>query len=153
VQRADADYLLGLLAAADGNAVLAYAHASALDSISATTPASHRLADVVRATAARQRGKCVDALVHLDRSVAPVWFGVAASAATESGGFDRFLRADCLSRLGRHQEAIPWFAALERHVLYDLAMLRPALLGQLRSYRAVGDTRSAAEIERRIAAW
>ena len=152
-RRANAAYLLGVLAAARGNMALAHAQATALDSIDADALTPHRLAAIVRAAAARQRGRCDDALVYLDRSTTPIWLGIAASSATASGSLDRYLRADCFARMGRHQEAIAWFTALEQHTLYDLALLRPALLGQVRSYRALGDTRSAEETVRRMAAW
>ena len=152
-RRVTAEYLLGILAAARGKDASARLHAATLDSMDADAFTPHRLAEVIRAVSAYHDGHCDEVLRYLDRSTTAVWLGVVASSAGASSGYERFLRADCLAQQGRHQEAIAWFQTLEHNTLYDLAMLRPALRGQARSYRALGDRRSADDIERRIAAW
>lgn len=152
-RRVTAKYLLGILAAARGANAIARLHAAALDSMDADALTPHRLAEVIRAAMAYHDGQCDEVLRRLDRSITAIWLGVVASSAVASSGYERFLRADCLAQQGRHHEAITWFGTLEHNTLYDLALLQPALRGQARSYRALGDHRSADDIARRIAAW
>lgn len=148
-----AEYLLGALSAARGDSRAAASHAAALDALNAHRRAPHRFAEIVRALDAAREGNCVSVIHHLDRAATPEWLGVVASDARSSGGFERFLRARCLARSGRRQEAIAWYATLEQNSLFDFAFLKPSLVAQAALFRALGDARSADDIDKRIAAW
>jgi hypothetical protein len=147
-----AEYLLGVLTAARGSAD-ARAHAATLDAMTDSTFAPHELAAVVRCVAAFHDGRCVETLAELDRARPRFWLGVVASAALANNGLERLVRSQCLARTGKPREAIAWYATIEQNTLYDLALRMPALRGKASAFRALGDQRSADDIERRITAW
>ena len=80
-----------------------------------------------------------------------IWLGMIASQALVGDGLMRLLRADCMERQGRYAEAISWYGTIEHNSLYDLALLQPALRGQMRAYRALGDARSVRQLTLRLA--
>ena len=145
-------YLLGLLAVERGDHRSALRDAAALAGMKDVWRDPRTLAEVIRAYAAFHEGNCNATLTHLDRSTSPIWLGTVASAVLASQGFERFLRAECLQKMGRHREAIAWYSSLEENSLYDLSFLGLALRGQAAAYRALGDTLAAAPVEARLAA-
>ena len=144
-------YLQGLLAATGGATDSVATYASALDAFNDPRYATRQLAEIVRAHAAYRRGDCTQTLTHLDRATSTYWLGIVASQALASDGFARLLRAQCLERQARYREAISWYGSIMRNTLYDIALRQPALRGQERVFRALGDARSADDVAMVIA--
>ncbi len=146
-------YLLGMFAARQGEHEGALAYARALDAYtprsagadsSTLGPEARDRALSVRAESAWRRGALVEALRHLEASRPERWWALYTNAnILETWAYERFMRAEILTQIGRHDDARHWYAALrlnERELVFDaIAQLR---LGQAASRR--GDSAQAA---------
>ena len=63
---------------------------------------------------------------------------------------ERWLRAELLQRLGRHEEARRWFESMTQSSLYDLVYLAPSHLRRAEIDERLGGHESAAEHYRRV---
>ncbi len=151
IDQVTATYLLGLLAGAQSDHARAEYNAVGLETMHDSAHASHELAEAVRAYDEYRHNNCSAAVARLDRAAPHIWLGVIASTALANDGLMRLLRADCLERQGRYAEAIAWYNTIEHNTLFDLALLQPALRGQMRAYRALGDARSVRQLTMRLA--
>jgi tetratricopeptide (TPR) repeat protein len=65
---------------------------------------------------------------------------------------ERWLRAELLQRLGRHDEAVRWYDSLVQSSLYELIYLAPSHLNRARIYERLGQRLRAASHYRRVVA-
>jgi DNA-binding SARP family transcriptional activator len=138
---------LGILNIRLGDTVAALHEARALalaaDSLSGRF--AHTLAQSIRAHVAAAGGHTREALAHLD---AADWEAAAPVFAAEA--YDRYFRAELLSRLGREDEALGWFRSIAERAAYELVYLAPAHLRQAEIYDRRGDRTQAARHYRRF---
>jgi class 3 adenylate cyclase len=90
----------------------------------------------LRARAAWRKGDLAGALNRIERNE----LRASAEEKTLSPFFalahDRYLRAELLRALGRHEEALPWYRSLSEG--YDFVYTAPACLGEARTLEALG---------------
>jgi DNA-binding SARP family transcriptional activator len=89
-------------------------------------------------------------LDSLDRAATNAWFGLALTNAQSARLEPRFLRAESLFRLGRHHQALGWYASFAEHSPTDLLYLPRALLRQAESQERLGRPADAAAAYRRL---
>src|SRR5262249_2086608 len=108
----------------------------------------------VRATVARARGQLSDGLSFLERPIRDTPSFRIWDSPVFSRPQDRFLRAELLDAQGRGEEALAWFASIERNSLYDLASVGPALLrrGQIAAKLGRG-AEAAKDYQRLLDLW
>jgi tetratricopeptide (TPR) repeat protein len=94
---------------------------------------------------AAARGHDREALAGLD---AAGWEAAASVFAAEA--YDRYFRAELLSRIGREEEALGWFRSIAERAAYELVYLAPAHLRQAEIYDRRGDQTQAAQHYRRF---
>jgi DNA-binding SARP family transcriptional activator len=153
-----ARYLEGLLMATRGDSVGALRAATDLDELghhhdfylSPEFRKPGELAHTIRAYQDFRLGRYAVSLRELDAEKGAYWLGYIASSPLLSQSFERYLRAECLMRLGRDVEALRWFETLEQGTLYDLEFLGASLRAQAEVHRAMGENEAAAAIERRL---
>lgn len=81
------------------------------------------------ATIAHSRGDAPAALRALESMWVEVWFQLTVASPFFSQAYDRFLRGEVLSALGREAEAVRWWATIAQRSPYELV------------YRAAADAR------------
>ena len=143
-------YRLGLLDARLGDTVEALRLAGSLersgDSSSALkADALHTFARSIRARVAGEAGRAAEALGHLEQSN----WGMVESVF-EAEGLDRYYRAELLSALGRHAEALDWYRTIAERATYELVYVAPARWRQGRLYEKMGDRARAVEAYRTV---
>ncbi|MEO8199565.1 MAG: BTAD domain-containing putative transcriptional regulator [Gemmatimonadota bacterium] len=117
------EYLLGLLASRMGDEVEARASLSRLEIldrplVSATFIAN--LALSLRAVIAWARGDARATLRFLEAIRVEVWFQLTVASPFFSQCFDRYLRGEALSALGRAGEAAGWYSAIAERSPFEL---------------------------------
>jgi DNA-binding SARP family transcriptional activator len=157
-------YLLGLLSARSGDHADALSKARAMEITSKelllSDPTSLLAAEArdralsVRAESAWLRGSPIEALNYLEASVPEKWWPpIANGDLFANWGYERYLRAEVLRRLGRVIEAKQWYSGLGV-TQYEL-VFRPVVnlrLGELAERE--GDFRAAGTYYRRaISRW
>lgn len=139
-------YVLGLLQAQLGDYAAALETATELTRLSGTEAArdlASDLAHAVRAEVLRARGQPAQALAELERArmhfdanrlnVAPFYAQVR----------ERFVRAELLATVGKHEAALGWYASFDEHGPWGRAVLAPAALRQARIYDSTGRSADA----------
>jgi tetratricopeptide (TPR) repeat protein len=147
-------YLLGALSARLGDAVAATDHAADLDRLvdgPDVEPLARDLAQSVRARVAAHRGDLAAALAWLERArgEAPC-MQVVLQSPFYTQTAERWLRAELLQRLGRHQEALRWYRSIVQSSLYDLVYLAPSHLRRAEIHERLGEQEQAAGHYRRL---
>jgi tetratricopeptide (TPR) repeat protein len=97
-----------------------------------------QLARSVRAQVARAAGKPAEALRILAATQPETWYQLAITSPFYSGACERYLRAELLRELGRHEEALAWYSALGESSPYELIYLAPAHLRQAQIHEQLG---------------
>jgi DNA-binding SARP family transcriptional activator len=143
-------YRLGLLDARLGDTVEALRHAGALQragdsSSDLKADALHTFARSIRARVAGDAGRVAEALGHLEQSN----WGMVESIF-EAEALDRYYRAELLSALGRHAEALDWYRTIAERATYELVYVAPARWRQGRLYEQAGDRARAVEAYRTV---
>ena len=127
-------YLLGATSARLGDAAEAVALADALehhrDDAARVAGFAAHLGRCIRAQVAHADGRPADALAILGETQPEIWYQLTVTSPFFSGAHDRFLRAEALLALGRHEEALGWYGAIGESSPYELIYLAPALLRQ-----------------------
>jgi tetratricopeptide (TPR) repeat protein len=140
-------YLLGELSArlGDREAVLQLAdELERLDPVRGLGTVFQDMALALRARAAWMGGDAVTALDSLESATMDI--AVHADASTLYGlGEMRWLRAELLSRLGREEEALRWYATLAERAFVHLIYLAPSHLRRAEIYERLGQPGKAAE--------
>jgi tetratricopeptide (TPR) repeat protein len=109
----------------------------------ATRHLARSLALAVRAEAALAAGRAADALRLVERAEGPPDL-VALTYPLGSQARERYARAEALRALGRHDEALAWYATLGQTELSEVVFLAPAHLRQGEIYEERGEMRRAA---------
>nr|MBA3893521.1 tetratricopeptide repeat protein [Gemmatimonadales bacterium] len=105
----------------------------------------HTFARSIRARVAADAGRTAEALDHLERSS----WGMVESIF-EAEALDRYYRAELLSELGRHAEALDWYRTIAERATYELVYVAPARWRQGRLYENAGDRARAVEAYRTV---
>jgi serine/threonine-protein kinase len=141
------DYLRGLVAVRLGDEGAAMRAATALEATNGD-PARHRFAAVlartVRASGVAAAGDAWEALRILGEPSEELWYQHSVTSPFFSRALERYLRAELLTALGRHREAIAWYGTLGESSPYEIIYLAPAHLRQGELYEHRGDTVRAA---------
>jgi DNA-binding SARP family transcriptional activator len=141
---------LGLIALRTGDTVSASRAAARLlttiDPDSEMTPIAAALVASIRARIAAVAGDSARALAMLERVE---WSRAGRAAAAEP--VDRLLHADLLAAVGRHADALRWYATLGTGAPQELPLIGFAALGMARTYEHAGDRAAAAREYRRVA--
>ena len=146
-------YLLGALSARLGDAA-ALSYAVELDRLEGSGDAealARYLAHSVRAQRAFWQGELLVAFAALEllrlepRQILAV---LQSPFYTETA--ERWLRAELLRGLGRHEEALRWYGSLAQSSLYDLIYLAPSHLRRGEIYERLGDSDQASQHYRRV---
>jgi DNA-binding SARP family transcriptional activator/TolB-like protein len=143
-------YRLGLLDARLGDTVQALRLAGSLErsgdsSGALKADALHTFARSIRARVAGEAGRVAEALGHLEQSN----WGMVESMF-EAEALDRYYRAELLSALGRHAEALDWYRTIAERATYELVYVAPARWHQGRLYERAGDRARAVEAYRTV---
>jgi len=148
-------YLTGLLDVRLGDHEAALEQSAALDA----TPCAPDAVTLVRETAAALRARVDWSLGRRDEALAgilqarrPVRFDLLHPSPFHAQADERFTLAGWLEEMGRHEEAIPWYASFLRGSVHDLVYVAPSLLREAAIYERVGETRCARERYGRFAA-
>jgi DNA-binding SARP family transcriptional activator len=138
-------YLNGILSARLGDTVTALATARIL--ARSSTDTAPDLAATVRAEVARYGGHFQEALSFLEHRHPERWWTVVpAIDALVAQGHERWLRAELLALLGRHEEAIAWYAPLGIWSPgNDISYVAPSRLRLAREYERIGRPDKAIE--------
>jgi tetratricopeptide (TPR) repeat protein len=150
-------YLLGAVSAALGDTAAALAHADALERLPGPPEVQRLARDLalgVRARVARAQGRAADALRLLEqmRTVAPREYSGQSPFFARAA--ERWLRAELLRELGRHDEALRWYATLGELTPYELVYLAPAHLRRGEIHERLGArAEAAAQYARAVALW
>jgi tetratricopeptide (TPR) repeat protein len=68
----------------------------------------------------------------------------------EAEALDRYYRAELLSELGRHAEALDWYRSIAERATYELVYVAPSRWRQGRLYEDAGDRVRAVEAYRTV---
>ncbi|HEX6106822.1 MAG TPA: hypothetical protein VFZ26_14640, partial [Gemmatimonadales bacterium] len=146
-------YLLGVLTARSGDAA-ALALAAELDATTGHPELeflARDLAHGVRARLAAQRDDPAAALGLLERArMESHCTSVVMQSPFYTYTAERWLRAELLERLGRHQMAVRWYASLVQSSLYELIYLAPSHLHRGRIHERLADPARATSHYRRV---
>jgi DNA-binding SARP family transcriptional activator/TolB-like protein len=135
------DYLIGLVSARVGDAASACAAAELLER-ARSHPNQHfarMLAAGVRASAAASEGHAREALALLERARPELWYQHTVTSPVFSRAYDRYLRAELLTKCGRAGEALRWYQTLGESSPYELVYVAPAHFRQAQIYDQAGD--------------
>jgi tetratricopeptide (TPR) repeat protein len=145
-------FLLGLLAVREGELAAASLEIEALAELPVPEGAGALLEHLGRTLHAElllARGLEAEALAVLEQGRLDVWFQYAVASPFYAGTFERFLRADLLTRAGRVPEAIRWWESIAERTPFELPFLAPALVRVAMAWDELGDADRAAEARRR----
>jgi len=139
-------YLLGLIdsrlgRATGDDAAAGTVGAAAEAAESCTLPSDLRLSTIAHAAAAA--GRPDEALAVLERTRSGSRFDQTMWSPFHSQARERYLRAVLLERLGRGEEAIPWYNSFAENSVYDLIYLAPSLLRLAAIRERLGQARQA----------
>jgi DNA-binding SARP family transcriptional activator/tetratricopeptide (TPR) repeat protein len=140
-------YLLGALSARLSDPA-ALQCAAELDTVSAPGPAEALARDLAHSVRAQRAWWCERydaALTALDQTrVQPPRLLIVLQTPFYSQVLERWLRAEALHRLGRYDEALPWYQAVVQNSIYELPYLAPAHLRRAEVHDRLGDHDAAA---------
>jgi len=137
-------YLLGLLDVRIEGSAAAEPHAEALDRMDALPEAAQALAaDLalsLRAQAEHAAGRREEALALLEatRPERDVWYQLTIVSPFYARTLERYTRAELLRELGRHEEALGWYASIAERSPYELVYVAPAHLRQAEIHACLG---------------
>jgi DNA-binding SARP family transcriptional activator len=121
------EYLLGLIALRLGDVARAREHSAALArAASGDARLAASLAAELEATIARADGRPAQALAILDRSRPRLWFQLTVASPFFSLASRRFLQAELLREVGRHEEAAGWYRSIAERSPYEIIYAAPA---------------------------
>jgi DNA-binding SARP family transcriptional activator/TolB-like protein len=116
-------YLLALIEARLGDLPAARAHAEALTTLAPVTgaePLSHHLTRGALARVLWAEGKPSEALAELGRAHTEAWFLLTVASPFYSQAFERWMRAELLTELGRDDEADGWRTSIAERSPYEI---------------------------------
>jgi tetratricopeptide (TPR) repeat protein len=143
-------YLLGVLNARLGDGANAARYADSLDAMPSPLHAASlatNLAHSVRAHIAWVQERPADALAALEQIRVELTFPYMHTSAFTNHVLERFLRAEALNVLGRHEEALRWYQSvgLWTHSESGLPFVAPSHLRRAEIYERLGDNAQAVE--------
>jgi tetratricopeptide (TPR) repeat protein len=144
-------YLLGRIYAQLHDFQSALRYAGELDRMGSPKDAgslNQDLAHSVRAHVLTQQGKLEDALHALEAAPREMPFSRRPHSWAFGQPQERFLRADLLSRLGRHEEALVWYQSI--HYWPEAVLAGPSHLRQGEIFERLGRREQAIEQYRRF---
>lgn len=145
------EYLLGRLSVRLDDTTAALRHAERLDSLRlGAGTLSADLALGVRARIEDRAGRPEAALELLERIGDETWYEYRLTSPYFALPAERFHRAELLTRLGREQEALDWYANLVATSLYEIAYLGMAHLRQAQIHDRLRDREPALRHYRRF---
>jgi tetratricopeptide (TPR) repeat protein len=142
------DYLLGTLSVRLGDLAGGARAAASLEGAPGATSAdrlAQTLALGVRALIARSQGHPEAALQLLERIQQPARREEVSQSPFHAVALERYLRAELLRELGRHEEALGWYASLGELSPFELVFLAPSHLHQAEIHERLGRSTEAAE--------
>jgi tetratricopeptide (TPR) repeat protein len=80
----------------------------------------------LQAAIAQREGRPEEALRILERSHPRLWFQLTVASPFYSLASQRYLRAELLRQLGRHQEAAGWYRSIAERSPYELVYAAPS---------------------------
>jgi len=114
---------------------------------------AHGFASVLRAYVALRGGDTRGALARLDEgSEVIVSPRGGVGSAFYARTFERWLRAETLQALGRHDEALGWYRSVAEFSSHGVPYMAPAALREAEHAERAGDEALAAEYYRRFLA-
>jgi tetratricopeptide (TPR) repeat protein len=150
-------YLLGLVTARLGDEHEALRHASELERLRVAADSANLFTDLaleIRALVAAEAGRDAEALTIVQGQTMTIRWLYDVRNPLYFRSFGRLLRADLLRRVGRHDEALAWYAGFAWSASPEFVYLAPVNLGQAESLDALGRRTEAEEYYRRfVARW
>ena len=140
-------HLVGTLDLALGDTAAALASADVVDRLARAEgmlEGTHPLAEALRAEVAARGGRPSEAVRRHESARMNRWFGWAASSPVLSATQPRWLQAEVLRALGRHDEALGFYAAFADNTAHDLAYHAPSLLRRAGIHELRGEPAEAA---------
>lgn len=122
----DVTYVTALLDLQLGDVTAAHAGIARLNRLSVDSVPRRHLVSALLALEAAQGGRHLETLRLLPDNRPLGWFGLAVSGDVRADPMLRFVRAEALFALGRHDEAFGWYQSLGEHALRDLIYLAPS---------------------------
>jgi serine/threonine-protein kinase len=116
-------YLLALLESRLGNLPAARSHAEALTAlvpVSGAEALSHHLTRGALARVLWAEGRPGEALAELGRAQTEAWFLLTVASPFYSQAFERWMRAELLTELGRDDEAAGWRDSIAQRSPYEI---------------------------------
>jgi tetratricopeptide (TPR) repeat protein len=106
---------------------------------------AHLLAQSIRAMSLRSEGRFEEALTCFEETghVMPLELGLMHSSPLLSQALERYVRAEILYELGRHEEAYRWYETAGFHSLYDVIFLAPSYLRRAEIHERRGESQEA----------
>jgi DNA-binding SARP family transcriptional activator/TolB-like protein len=150
-------YLLGILAAREGDAA-ALDWAAELDRMAGGSDVQSLARDLAHGVRARLLAVGGEAAAALESLVRARMESRCTYIVMQSPFYmytaERWLRAELLRRLERHDEALRWYESLVQSSVYELIYLAPSHLNRARIYDVLGQrVRAASHYRRVIALW
>ena len=116
-------YLLALIESRLGDLPAARAHAEALATlapVAGAEPLSHHLTRGALARVLWAEGRPSEALAELGRAQTEAWFLLTVASPFYSQAFERWMRAELLTELGRDDEADGWRTSIAQRSPYEI---------------------------------
>ena len=146
-------YLLGVTYAQLGESALALRYARETETTEVGAEEGTMAIDLgasVRAQLARREGRTEDALEELETTSRELWYIGTLASPFYGQVLERYLLGELLYRLGRLEEARPWFANISQIAPYELAF-RPLAYERLAQiHERLGEPAAAAEYYRKL---
>ena len=117
-------YLLGLLDLRLGEAARAAERLEALAELEIAGPLVRNLTVELDAALTRARGRPAEALAKLERARPGLWFQLTVASPFFTLASQRYLRAQLLDEVGRHEEAEGWYRSIAERSPYEIVYRR-----------------------------
>jgi tetratricopeptide (TPR) repeat protein len=120
-------YLLGLIDLRLGDVTSAAERAGALRPLATSAGGLEAsLLLELEATIAQAEGRSEEGIRMLERSHPRLWYQLTLASPFYSLASQRYLRAELLKELGRHEEAAGWYRSIAERSPYELIYAKPA---------------------------